>query len=145
MAKYSYEVVGPLRMEPGEDNAPIGGTVELDRKEGDALVAAGALGPGKPVKATAARTGGGDRGSGQAGAKPIAEQSFAELKATAKARGLKLPVGTSAAKARKLLEAPSGGDEEKGAGEGGADEAAHQGGADEGAADEGGSDGADAA
>ncbi|HEX8224476.1 MAG TPA: hypothetical protein VF605_11730 [Allosphingosinicella sp.] len=74
MAKRSYEVVTPLR-NGGPKPIPPGGTVELDEKEGDALVRIGALKAGARVKAE----------KQDPPAKPLEEQSFDELKATAKA------------------------------------------------------------
>lgn len=77
--KKTYIVVIPLR-NGGEKAIPPGETVEIDAKEGDALVAIGALALStkKAAAPAAAPTD-----------KPLAEQSFAELKATAKAEKVK--------------------------------------------------------
>jgi hypothetical protein len=77
----SYVVITPLR-NGGPKPVPPGETVELDAKEGDELVLIGALGEGKKVARSAPLP-------PLPEAKPLAEQSLAELQATAKAEKVK--------------------------------------------------------
>lgn len=73
----SYEIITPLRR---NGKKTMSGTVELDPKEGEPLVAIGALRPATAKAATSPPP----PPPPPATAKPLAEQSFQELKATAK-------------------------------------------------------------
>jgi hypothetical protein len=95
--KKSYEVVTPLR-NGGPKPVPPGETVELDAKEGDALVALGALKPGVAKKVAAADP--------PSEPKPLAEQNLQELKATAKAEKVsRYGLINDEAKLREAIEA----------------------------------------